>query len=603
MSSAPSPYFTSVRVDGFGNEAERRRRGLRGIEGERLPQHRRRRDAAAAIGLGEREASELLFEQRRFVAQRRGHLIQVGHAEIRLARALLDHVHRLHDGRALRRQNRGRLEHALHEPHDVFHGPADGAATRFLLGHRAFEVLRVVAHHRRLLADFRATSVDCCWVAVAVCCTIFVTSSMAAVAAALPRACSSVARAISEIEFVERSVSSRILSSTCAARAVSPTPSATRSALIVICSAARPTPRCTFWISVRISSVDTDVRSERSRISSATTANPRPALAGLRGDDRRVQREEVRLSGDLVDDAHDLADLLRAFGEIAQRHLRFLDRDLDLAHAVDRAFDGRAPFVRGIGDIARELRRLSRRVADFAGRRVHLHHRRRGLRGERREALGVARHLVDRSDHLFDRRGSLLDELGERVGDAAYFFDRRRHFQDRRGSLFGIRRELFHAAADAVDGLIDLHDRRGGRLGGIELCRRATGQHARAAADLIAGARNVSGELAEAADRPLEVGHERAQGRGGASRLRVRDDLRRGEREIAGGDAVDQLDDAFTAGEHAFQPDLEQKDAECARADAAQHDLPPEREIHLRHEGEQHGKENDADQDQKPHLL
>ena len=99
---------------------------------------------------------------------------------------------------------------------------------------------------------------------------------MAAVAAALPRDCSSVARAISAIELVERAVISRILSSVCSARAVRPTPSKTRSLLIVICSAARSTARCTFWISVRISSVDTDVRSERSRISSATTANPLP---------------------------------------------------------------------------------------------------------------------------------------------------------------------------------------------------------------------------------------------------------------------------------------------------------------------------------------
>ena len=52
--------------------------------------------------------------------------------------------------------------------------------------------------------------------------------------------------ALSEIELVERSVSPRIFSSTCAARAVSPTPSDTRSAPTVIWSAARPTPFCTF---------------------------------------------------------------------------------------------------------------------------------------------------------------------------------------------------------------------------------------------------------------------------------------------------------------------------------------------------------------------
>ena len=44
------------------------------------------------------------------------------------------------------------------------------------------------------------------------------------VAVALPRACSSVAFAISAIEVVDRAVSSRIFSSTPSARAVRPTP-------------------------------------------------------------------------------------------------------------------------------------------------------------------------------------------------------------------------------------------------------------------------------------------------------------------------------------------------------------------------------------------
>ena len=118
--------------------------------------------------------------------------------------------------------------------------------------------------------------VDCCCVAAAVCWTIFVTCSMAAVAAALPRACSSVARAISVIELVDRAVRSRIFCRTCSARAVTRTPSETRCALWLICSVARSMERCTLSISVRISSVDTDVRSLRSRISSATTPNAFP---------------------------------------------------------------------------------------------------------------------------------------------------------------------------------------------------------------------------------------------------------------------------------------------------------------------------------------
>src|SRR5437867_3839166 len=82
---------------------------------------------------------------------------------------------------------------------------------------------------------------------------------------------------------------------------------------------------------------------------------------------------------ELVDDAHDLADLLRARGELAQGGLRFVDGLLDAMHAVDRAGDRFASFVRRVLHVARELARASRRLPDLLGRGVHLHHRARGL--------------------------------------------------------------------------------------------------------------------------------------------------------------------------------------------------------------------------------
>ena len=146
---------------------------------------------------------------------------------------------------------------------------------------RCFVVSRTVAACSPTLREV----CDCCCVAAAVCCTIFVTSSIALVTAALPRACSPVARAISAMEFVERSISSWICDSTVSARAVRRTPSATRSAPIVICSDARPIERCTLPISVRISSLGeiADLIGD--------DAERFAAIAGLRGDDRRVERE------------------------------------------------------------------------------------------------------------------------------------------------------------------------------------------------------------------------------------------------------------------------------------------------------------------------
>jgi hypothetical protein len=49
--------------------------------------------------------------------------------------------------------------------------------------------------------------------------------------------------------------------------------------------------------------------------SDATTANPRPGLAGARRFDRGVERQQIGLTGNVADKAHDLIDLLRGAGE------------------------------------------------------------------------------------------------------------------------------------------------------------------------------------------------------------------------------------------------------------------------------------------------
>ena len=88
---------------------------------------------------------------------------------------------------------------------------------------------------------------------------------------------------------------------------------------------------------MRISSVDTEVRSERSRISSATTANPRPRSPACAAMIAAFSASRFVCPA--------MSSMTRTMSPIscersarsAERDLRFVDGDLDLAHAVDRA--------------------------------------------------------------------------------------------------------------------------------------------------------------------------------------------------------------------------------------------------------------------------
>ena len=76
-------------------------------------------------------------------------------------------------------------------------------------------------------------------------------------------------------------------------------------------------------------------------------------FAGHRGRDRRVERQQVRLVGDLLDELHDLPDLLRAFAEALDLLRRVLHFATDAVHSfhglayglVDRVVAFIAPFV------------------------------------------------------------------------------------------------------------------------------------------------------------------------------------------------------------------------------------------------------------------
>jgi hypothetical protein len=142
----------------------------------------------------------------------------------------------------------------------------------------------------------------------------------------------------------------------------------------------------------------------------------------------------------------------------------------------------------------------------------------------------------------------------------------------------------------------------GGALGRGELLGGAAGEDAGAAADLIAGPGDVGGELAEAADGALEIRDESADRGGHTRRLRLRGDVAGAEREVAGGDAVDQRNHAFAPQEHALEPEVEEENGDRARGRSGEQRLPPDGEGHLRNEPEQQREQHQAGDDEDPHL-
>ena len=150
-------------------------------------------------------------------------------------------------------------------------------------------------------------------------------------------------------------------------------------------------------------------------MSSARTENVLPALARLRRDDRGVQGEEVRLSGDLLDGVEDLADPRRVLGERASRRRPRPETAPRISCIpAERPRDGRLPRDDGGRDALGEARRglglavrLGRRGAD--GRRGA-----RRLAGEAGEVLDGGGDLLEGRDDAGERGRRLVHERAER---------------------------------------------------------------------------------------------------------------------------------------------------------------------------------------------
>ena len=132
--------------------------------------------------------------------------------------------------------------------------------------------------------------------------------------------------------------------------------------------------------------------------------------------DRRIERQQIGLVGDLLDDAGDLADFRRALSKRFDLLGRLLDR-------LGKRDDRRARFARPVGPFARNLTGLHdhalcrlRMLGNLADRYRHLFNR--GGRRRCRLALPLCR-IEDDAHARIDAMRRLLDLLG-RIGKSLH---------------------------------------------------------------------------------------------------------------------------------------------------------------------------------------
>ena len=152
----------------------------------------------------------------------------------------------------------------------------------------------------------------CSAVAAAICCTVSAMRPMASVTCLLPFACSTVARAMARTMLVLFCELSRIFFSARSASFETSTPRST------LC-APRSTAAMAF-LRLGLHGLDEIRDLARARAGAlgqvldlvGDDGEALALLAGLGGDDGGVEREQVRLLGDVVDDVDDLPDRLDA---------------------------------------------------------------------------------------------------------------------------------------------------------------------------------------------------------------------------------------------------------------------------------------------------
>ncbi len=233
-------------------------------------------------------------------------------------------------------------------------------------------------------------------------------------------------------------------------------------------------------------------------------------LAGLRGDDRGVQREQVRLLGDLVDDVQDLTDGVDARAQIRDDGNRLLAALLDAVDLADGLQDGFCAVLGVARHFLAEARRLVGVRLHLVDGDVHLVHGRARLLCGERERVDVLGDLLDRVGHLLDRRDALADALAELADVLGHLVVGGGHLQDGRARFLGAGGEHLHVLRDLAERGGHVLDAASGGLAELHLVRDGIG-------DAAQGLRHLRGACLELALLLVRARFQIAQGIGDAA--------------------------------------------------------------------------------------
>ena len=182
----------------------------------------------------------------------------------------------------------------------------------------------------------------------------------------------------------------------------------------------------------------------------------------LSRDDRRIEREKIRLIVNLADCRQDVSDLRDTRHESAQSLHRLIGKRGDLFDVLNRRMDGFVPSARALvcpSSQGGSLKRIRRNFLDAA---IHLsnrcHRRLRPLLNLNR-TLGD---LADRGAHLIHRRCGGLDNCMKGFGVIRDFIDRAAKLENRGCGFIGKGHEQIDAIPDRSHRLSHVRDERRG---------------------------------------------------------------------------------------------------------------------------------------------
>ncbi len=164
-----------------------------------------------------------------------------------------------------------------------------------------------------------------------------------------------------------------------------------------------------------------------------------PVLAGLRGDDGGVERQQLRLVGDLLDDVDDAADLRGAHAERVDELGRLAHRLLDSVHALDAVVDQLLAALGGGRHGQGELVRLAGAAAHGVDAGAHHGDEALGLVGEARQLVTGDGDVRQPLAHGLHQLAGVVGELVEDGEGLAHLLEPLGHLRQGARGLVGER--------------------------------------------------------------------------------------------------------------------------------------------------------------------